>query len=144
MPSVLEMPFFFFAVVLLYHVQVVTSKNISPKIYVKSDYSFSWSKQQVEMNPCCSSSYLLALEFFSLDRQPSCCNAVFGRKCTVLHTCFTPSNQMKWLHLFQEGRSSTVEQGVRQAPYGQKGEKTKARAEPPFSAAARVTLAQLV
>lgn len=43
MPSVLEMPFFslFFATGLLYHVQVVMPKNISEKLYVKSDYSFS-------------------------------------------------------------------------------------------------------
>lgn len=72
--------FFFFPVGLLYHVQVVTSKNTSPKIHVKPDYSFSWSKQQVKMNPCCSRSYLLALEFFSLDLQPSCCNTVFRRE----------------------------------------------------------------
>lgn len=64
-------------------------------------------------------------------------------KRTVPHTRFIPSNQIKWLDLFQEGRSLVVERGVRQAPYGQKGGKTKARTEPPLSAAARVTLAQL-
>lgn len=41
MPSVLKILFFFFATGLLYHVQVVTSKNVSQKIYVKPDYSFS-------------------------------------------------------------------------------------------------------
>lgn len=43
MPSVLEIPFFFlffFATGLLHCVQVVISKNISWKTYVKVDYSF--------------------------------------------------------------------------------------------------------
>lgn len=40
MPSVLEMLFFFFATGLLHCVQVVISKKISWKTYVKLDYSF--------------------------------------------------------------------------------------------------------